>query len=277
MYSADFRWRAITLHCAYNAPCEQVGRIFGVSGRTVRRWYKFFKSTGHVMPNNYVSSRVWDPALLAFVGTYVKEHPCFYAEELQVEMRARFGEGKGFSAPSILRLLKFDLGLRRKVIERRVREAVPQEIEAFLTKIRYWYVYPEQLVFVDETSKNSLDSSVLLRMNPWPLPRSIVMLDNACIHMYPALEAAIHSVGAVLLFLPPYCPQFNPIEIMFGQLKRWLARHANLTFPLYPENVLEVAIRACVKSEDIGVNLFRHCGYCPAGLAEEVFAADMEQ
>ncbi|POM78101.1 Tc1-mariner class Transposase [Phytophthora palmivora] len=62
--------------------------------------------------------------------------------------------------------------------------------------------------------------SVHLRLNPWPIPRSIVVLDNACIHMYPGLEAAIHSVGAVLLFLPPYCPQFNPIEIMFGQLKR---------------------------------------------------------
>ncbi|KAG6964401.1 hypothetical protein JG688_00007719 [Phytophthora aleatoria] len=39
MYSAGFRWRAITLHYAYSIACEQVGRIFGVSGRTVGRWY----------------------------------------------------------------------------------------------------------------------------------------------------------------------------------------------------------------------------------------------
>ncbi|KAG6943425.1 hypothetical protein JG688_00017605 [Phytophthora aleatoria] len=51
MYSADFRWRAITLHYAYSIACEQVGRIFGVSGRTVRRWYKYFKSSGHVIPD----------------------------------------------------------------------------------------------------------------------------------------------------------------------------------------------------------------------------------
>ncbi|KAF1776118.1 hypothetical protein GQ600_6778 [Phytophthora cactorum] len=30
MYSAGFRWRAITLHYAYSIACEQVGRIFGV-------------------------------------------------------------------------------------------------------------------------------------------------------------------------------------------------------------------------------------------------------
>lgn len=73
-------------------------------------------------------------------------------------------------------------------------------------------------------------SSVLKLLNPWPLPRPILVLDNACIHMHAELEAAVHACGAIVLFLPPYCPQFNPIEVMFGQLKRWLARHANLAF-----------------------------------------------
>ncbi|KAF4137927.1 Homeodomain-like domain [Phytophthora infestans] len=71
MYSADFRWRVITLHYAYSVPCEQVGRIFGVSGRTVRRWYKAFKSSGHVMPDSRDSSNVRDPEVLASVSMYV--------------------------------------------------------------------------------------------------------------------------------------------------------------------------------------------------------------
>ncbi|KAF4137925.1 DDE superfamily endonuclease [Phytophthora infestans] len=104
-------------------------------------------------------------------------------------------------------------------------------------------------------------------------------MDNACIHMCPELEEAIHSVGAMLLFLPPYCPQFNPIEVVFGQLKCWLARHANLVFPLYPKAVLEVAMAmaACVKDENTNVNLFRHCGYGDAGLEDDMFAVDLEQ
>jgi hypothetical protein len=267
------------------------------------------------------------------VRSYVKQHPCFYVEELQVELRARFGsERAGLSASSILRLLKFDLSLSRKVLERRAREAVPREIEAFMAKMRCCYTSPEQLVFVDDTSKNGLDSlrryawskrgeraivrvpfargervsilaacdvsgfmawrttrgtftrlefhrafmeCILPKLNPVPWPLSIVVLDNACIHMYPEFEEAVHSVGAVLLFLPPYCPQFNPIEVMFGQLKRWLARYANLVFPLYPEKVLKMAMPACVKSDETGVNLFRHCGYGGGGLREDVFERDL--
>ncbi|KAF4127371.1 Homeodomain-like domain [Phytophthora infestans] len=124
MYSADFRWRAITLHYAYSVPCEQVSRSFGVSGRTVRRWYKEFKSSGHVMPDSRDSSNVRDPEVLAFVSKYAKEHPCFYVEELQAALRIKFGADKtGLSASSILRLLKFELRLSRKVLERRAREA----------------------------------------------------------------------------------------------------------------------------------------------------------
>ncbi|KAG6946437.1 hypothetical protein JG688_00016045 [Phytophthora aleatoria] len=39
-------------------------------------------------------------------------------------------------------------------------------------------------------------------LNLWPLPRSIVILGNARIHMYSELEEAVHACGAVLLFLP---------------------------------------------------------------------------
>ncbi|OWZ05836.1 Transposase, partial [Phytophthora megakarya] len=137
---------------------EQVGRIFGVSGRTVRRWYMYFKKSGNVIPQQRNRDNVYDPQVAAFVDKNVKQHPCFYVEELQAELRGRFGSNRaGFSASSILRLLKFGLGLSRKVIERRAREAVPREISVFMSKIKCWYTYPEQLLFVDETSKNDLD------------------------------------------------------------------------------------------------------------------------
>ncbi|OWZ17165.1 Transposase [Phytophthora megakarya] len=43
-------------------------------------------------------------------------------------------------------------------------------------------------------------SSVLMHLNPWPLPRSFVVLCNARIHMYAGPEAAIHSpCGAILI------------------------------------------------------------------------------
>ncbi|OWY99945.1 Transposase [Phytophthora megakarya] len=158
MYAADFRWWAIVLHYAYSIPCEQVGRIFGVSGR-VSRWFKKFKCNGHVEPGKQPKNSRHSEEFVSFVSSYVAEHPCFYVEELHEELKQRFGHNmKGVSATSLLRLLRFELSLTRKVLKRRAREAVPQEIECFVVKMNKLYSYPEQLVFIDETSKNGMDA-----------------------------------------------------------------------------------------------------------------------
>ena len=64
--------------------------------------------------------------------------------------------------------------------------------------------------------------------------RSIVIMDNASVHMMPEVKAAINAAGAYLLYSAPYSPDLNPIEKMFSiykaALKRnedmdWLSRH----------------------------------------------------
>jgi hypothetical protein len=115
---------------------------------------------------------------------------------------------------------------------------------------------------------------VIPLLNPWPLPRSIVILDNAKIHLYQELEAAIHQVGARLLFLPPYCPELNPIELCFGSLKKWIQKYANLVFPLYPDIVLEVGMRQCLKQhadQSVVPAFYGHCGYSIGGLKDLPF------
>ena len=106
---------------------------------------------------------------------------------------------------------------------------------------------------------------VVPHLNPWPLARSIVITDNAKVHAYPELEAAVHVCGARLLFLPPYCPQLNPIEQCFGLLKRWIQKNANLVFPLYPQQVLDRAMASTRR--------FQHCGYMGNALRDNVFDA----
>jgi transposase len=50
----------------------------------------------------------------------------------------------------------------------------------------------------------------------------VVIIDNLGSHKGKAVRAAIRSVGARLLFLPPYSPDLNPIEQLFAKLKNLL-------------------------------------------------------
>jgi hypothetical protein len=108
-------------------------------------------------------------------------------------------------------------------------------------------------------------------LKPWPMPRSIVIMDNAKIHMYRELEQAIHRSGAVLIFLPPYSPQLNPIEQGFALLKKWLQRNADLTFRICPQEVLDVAMPLCTNFKDHGQCFFNSCGYGETQLNRETF------
>lgn len=47
-------------------------------------------------------------------------------------------------------------------------------------------------------------------------PGDIVVMDNLGSHKGPAVRAAIEAAGAQLLFLPPYSPDFNPIDPSTG-------------------------------------------------------------
>jgi putative transposase len=53
-------------------------------------------------------------------------------------------------------------------------------------------------------------------------PGDIVILDNLGSHRAQAIRDAILAAGAKLAFLPPYSPDFNPIEQVFAKVKHWL-------------------------------------------------------
>jgi transposase len=55
-------------------------------------------------------------------------------------------------------------------------------------------------------------------------PHDIVILDNLGSHKGNGVRAAIRSVGARLLFLPPYSPDLNPIEQVFAKIKTLLRK-----------------------------------------------------
>ena len=60
-------------------------------------------------------------------------------------------------------------------------------------------------------------------------PGDIVIMDNLSSHKGAAIRQAIEAAGARLLFLPPYSPDFNPIENAFAKLKALLRAAAERT------------------------------------------------
>lgn len=64
---------------------------------------------------------------------------------------------------------------------------------------------------------------------PTLTPGDVVIMDNLPARKAAGVHAAIEAAGATLLFLPPYNPDFNPIENAFAKLKAMLQAKAERT------------------------------------------------
>jgi transposase len=89
-------------------------------------------------------------------------------------------------------------------------------------------------------------------------PGDVVVLDNLAVHKQPEVRAAIEAAGAQLRFLPPYSPDFNPIEQAFAKLKAFLRAARPQSFDQVCA-LLAAALRLFTPTECR--NFVRHCGY----------------
>lgn len=86
----------------------------------------------------------------------------------------------------------------------------------------------------------------------------VVVLDNLRVHKAPGVAEAVAAFGARLLFLPPYSPDFTPVELAFSKLKTALR-----TAQARTRDALTEALRTALDwiSETDAKNWFNHCGY----------------
>tara|TARA_B100000745_G_scaffold289740_1_gene228077 strand:+ start:526 stop:1098 length:573 start_codon:yes stop_codon:yes gene_type:complete len=93
---------------------------------------------------------------------------------------------------------------------------------------------------------------------PCLMPGDIVIMDNLPAHKVWAARAAIEAVGATLLFLPPYSPDFNPIEKAIAQIKAFLKKTAART---KPELDAAIAKAIDIVTPQNAESYFQACGY----------------
>jgi transposase len=93
---------------------------------------------------------------------------------------------------------------------------------------------------------------------PTLIAGDIVVMDNLPVHKILAVRALIEAAGAKLLYLPPYSPDLNPIEMAFAKLKALLRKAAERTVAGLWAKIGELLAEF---SEGECANYFRHAGY----------------
>lgn len=83
-------------------------------------------------------------------------------------------------------------------------------------------------------------------------------MDNLSSHKSPAIAEAIATAGAHLRYLPPYSPDFNPIENAFSKLKAHLRKTATRTLDTL-WNAVRDGIQSISQADCSG--FFKHTGY----------------
>ncbi len=78
-------------------------------------------------------------------------------------------------------------------------------------------------------NKDAFETYVAKVLVPELRPGDIVIMDNLSSHKGPRVREMIEAANAGLLYLPPYSPDFNPIENAFSKLKAHLRKAAERT------------------------------------------------
>lgn len=94
---------------------------------------------------------------------------------------------------------------------------------------------------------------------PRLLAGSVLVLDNASIHKGGQIERLARRAGCRVLYLPPYSPDFNPIEMIWSVVKRAVRREGPRD-----EQSRRASVTAGLVSvtAELATSCFRHCGYC---------------
>lgn len=89
-------------------------------------------------------------------------------------------------------------------------------------------------------------------------PGDMVVMDNLSSHKGQRVREMIESAGAMLIYLPPYSPDLNPIELAFSKIKQRLRGLACRSVEVLWRSMQSVLDQV---TDSDASGFFRHCGY----------------
>ena len=89
--------------------------------------------------------------------------------------------------------------------------------------------------------------------------KSIAIMDNCSIHHVQEVADLFNDAGIMLVYLPPYSPDMNPIELAFSFVKGYLKKHEDIMHAVSPTSLIHDAFQNITK--DMCNGWIRHCKY----------------
>ena len=108
------------------------------------------------------------------------------------------------------------------------------------------------------TSGDVFSAFVQQQLVPKLRPGDCVIMDNLSSHKNARAITAIEAAGATVSFLPPYSPEFNPIEKVWSKMKDYVRRCVTLTREAF-DTAVASAMDAITSAYLHG--WYKHCGY----------------
>lgn len=113
------------------------------------------------------------------------------------------------------------------------------------------------LIFEGTLNKELFAEYLKTCLKPTLSPNDVVLLDNSSVHKSKLVLDTLAECGIKYLFLPPYSPDFNPIELLWAKMKSVLKKLKART-----RKKLTKAINFALSEIELAfiVNWFKHCG-----------------
>ncbi|CAB4034733.1 Hypothetical predicted protein [Paramuricea clavata] len=293
-YSQDLRWRAFCLTEIMGFHMDEVSILLQMSKKMISRYIWKFRMLGHVdtavigRPYACIAMRTRSLLSWKFYCSTQNEHYlkrnnitrkklAIIARQRCENAREEFRAATGFFSVDmfvfldksgydkrLLRSYGYNLKGRRARIRRRYLPlgpritAIPIICNEGLLDVAMYEGHVNGETFLEFVNDVLIPCLVLFDgFNP----RSIVILDNAAIHHTEDVVDAINATVALLIFLPPYSPDFRPWEELFSQSKNYI-RQNDVAWQDSPDPALMVFDSFLqVTDGEIQINYIRHAEY----------------
>lgn len=116
-----------------------------------------------------------------------------------------------------------------------------------------------QVSLIGATDGLTFEAFIARKLVPHLWAGACVVMDNCSIHKREAIAALIHKAKARLIYLPPYSPDFSPLENCWSKIKSLLRSMAATTYPDLASSIADAFDK--VSLDDIR-GWFTHCCYC---------------